>query len=205
MCIYLTNEDDESSQLIFGKARVTPANKKLSIPKLELLATFIADRALKFVLKAISLPESTRHIVWSDSKTVLSWITSLKILPSFIEHRVKEIRSVKNIDFRYVPSKDNPADIPSRGCSLNSLTESTWFNGPSWLHQPNKWPKNENFEINESISEEEEIKVTGTTILPTIPQQTRELFGKKVTEFKSLIHIFKKFPVMLSDLFARPS
>lgn len=186
-CIYLSNEDDQTTNLIFGKARVAPTEKKLSIPRLELLATLISIRALKFILKAINLPETTKHVVWSDSKAVFSWIKSMKILPTFIEHRVKEIRTVKNIEFRYVPSKENPADIPSRECSLETLRESTWFVGPPWLHEPNIWPKNENYDIDETILKEE--KIQETVILPAIPRQSQSLFGLNLANFKSLTHL----------------
>ena len=33
----------------------------------------------------------------------------------------------------YVPTKDNPADYLSRGCTLTQLKSSNWLHGPSWL------------------------------------------------------------------------
>ena len=33
----------------------------------------------------------------------------------------------------YVPTKDNPADHLSRGCSSKPLKLSNWLQGPSWL------------------------------------------------------------------------
>ena len=35
--------------------------------------------------------------------------------------------------WRHCSSKDNPADIASRGTSPAILTESTWVSGPDWL------------------------------------------------------------------------
>lgn len=39
-------------------------------------------------------------------------------------------RRVKN----FVPSEHNPADIASRGCIVNELKNSSWFNGPSFCN-----------------------------------------------------------------------
>ena len=33
----------------------------------------------------------------------------------------------------YVPTKDNPTDYLSRGCTSNQLKSSNWLHGPSWL------------------------------------------------------------------------
>ena len=33
----------------------------------------------------------------------------------------------------YVPTKDNPADYLSRGCTPKQLKSSNWLHGPSWL------------------------------------------------------------------------
>ena len=40
-----------------------------------------------------------------------------------------------NFDFRYVPTKENPADIGTRGFSAEEFKSSIWFQGPVWLFQ----------------------------------------------------------------------
>ena len=37
-------------------------------------------------------------------------------------------------------NRGNPADIGSRGCYPDQLSE-LWFHGPIWLMEENKWPK----------------------------------------------------------------
>ncbi len=49
---------------------------------------------------------------------------------------------MKNVTFHYVPSKENPADIGSRGSTFQQLQESLWWTGPPWLNQEEEhWPK----------------------------------------------------------------
>ena len=69
-------------------------------------------------------------------------IRSKKLLSSFVENRVKEIRSYKDITFHYSPSNENPADIASRGVSMDDLLDNKlWWVGPKWLMQSNDtWP-----------------------------------------------------------------
>ena len=71
----------------------------------------------------------------------MDWIFSTHALPTFVKNRIKEIHTA-NTEFRHVDSKENPADLPSRGISVNELINSkTWWHGPQWLsQQPNNWP-----------------------------------------------------------------
>ena len=79
--------------LIFAKTRLTPT-RKLSIPKLELLAALITSRAINFIESAFRKTTITRKIMWSDSKCVIAQIKTTKILPTYVENRVTEIRKV---------------------------------------------------------------------------------------------------------------
>ena len=46
----------------------------------------------------------------------------------------------------YVPTKDNPADHLSRGCTSKQLKSSNWLHGPSWL-LTHEFPEQTNINI----------------------------------------------------------
>ena len=53
-----------------------------------------------------------------------------------IANRVAEIKTLINhhhVNVIYVPTKDNPADHLSRGCTPKQLKTSNWLHGPSWI------------------------------------------------------------------------
>lgn len=110
--VHQTAHGNESC-LIFAKARIAPLIKR-SIPQLELLATLVGKRAVTFVRNSLDITIS-RTILWTDATTVLQWLHSTSVQPQFIQNRLIELRNGTEITFRYVPTKDNPADILSRG------------------------------------------------------------------------------------------
>ena len=124
--------------LIFSKVRIAP-KKTMSIPRLELMGLLIGVRSLKFVSKELGL-ESTKRIIWTDSQRVLNWLKSKK--PVFVKNCITEITNEKNVEFRYINTKDNPADLPSRTMTSKELKQSTlWWNGPEWLKDNlHSWP-----------------------------------------------------------------
>ncbi|CAM1298626.1 Uncharacterised protein r2_g835 [Pycnogonum litorale] len=142
--IYLRQPGTGKTTLIFSKTRLAPKNK-LTIPRLELMAVLIGVKALQYLEKELDFPH-VRRILWTDSQCVMKWLITKRSLSKFVENRIETIKEVGNINYRYVSTKDNPADLPSRGCKSE--------NGPEWLTTPEReWPtwnvpeiKNENLE-----------------------------------------------------------
>ena len=66
--------------------------------------------------------------LWSDSKVVISWITSDKdIKDVYVANRTVEVKTLitrHKVNVMYVPTKDNPADYLSRGCTSTQLKSS---------------------------------------------------------------------------------
>ena len=159
--------------LVFSKLRLAP-NKAVSIPRLELLAALIGTRAIQFVADQLGVKLAEKHL-WIDSQCVLNWIGSERHASRFIGNRVTEIRKHKDIIFHYVPSKDNPADLASRGMSINDLlANSLWWHGPEWLLDPNHawtiWEQDMPNESRKSSDVVYEAKLDAVEDTPEIPQ-----------------------------------
>lgn len=151
--LYIRTQEREVF-LVFAKSRIAPI-KGMSIPRLELLAILIGVRMVQFVLKQKEL-EDVITILWSDSQCALHWVhNSSRLLPTFIQNRVEEIRKAK-IHFRYIPSEQNPADIATKGISPNKLKGyDLWWKGPKWLTEnESKWPQWK-YNYNEDYQDEE--------------------------------------------------
>ena len=61
----------------------------------------------------------------------------------FVANRAAEILENSSMDqWRHVKGVENPADIGTRGISIENLKESVWLNGPAWLQtDEDNWPK----------------------------------------------------------------
>ncbi|XP_044744246.1 uncharacterized protein LOC123306343 [Coccinella septempunctata] len=73
---------------------------------------------------------------WSDSKVVLAWLQKTPNKQNvFIVNRVNEVhRLLGQVQWNYVKSEENPADLLSRGALPSKLQKNTlWWNGPAWL------------------------------------------------------------------------
>ena len=129
-CIYLVIFQDDnivSGNLLICKGRISPI-KKLSIPKLELLAGLLLARLMKTVTSL--LVDINIEIIeyYSDSTTVLHWINGrVKDWNAFVVRKINEINenSIAS-QWGYVPTLLNKADIPSRGISSIDQINS-WY------------------------------------------------------------------------------
>ena len=144
--VYVTDLSKKSSDLLLSKARVAPKND-LTIPKLELLAVTLATRQAKHLLHQEF--EFTKCIIWTDSEVTLNWICHNRSTQVFVRNRVSEIRQLSvecNLQFLYVPSQLNPADILTRGSTVANLIKNPlWRFGPSFLLNPVDYPTQKDF------------------------------------------------------------
>nr|XP_040024067.1 uncharacterized protein LOC120812302 [Gasterosteus aculeatus aculeatus] len=138
----LESTDNVHVSFITGKARVAPL-KQLTIPRLELAAAVLAVRVNTMLLKELQLPLQ-RSFFWTDSTTVLKYIfNETKRFHTYVANRVSTIRESTDKDqWRYVNTKDNPADEASRGLRAQEFGKGKWLKGPDFLHlPPTRWPK----------------------------------------------------------------
>ncbi|GFW74593.1 integrase catalytic domain-containing protein [Trichonephila clavipes] len=186
-CIFLRSENENSAscQLVQARSRVAPL-KSISIPRLELLACTIEARLVRTVKEDLKLP-SLPVFYWSDSTNALYWIKKSENWAVFVSNRVKEIRNLSNPDdWYYVPGSKNPADLPSRGCSVDVLAKSKWWEGPDWLRGPPKdWPIKEIYPDFEIVNAEKRKTVTSATNSET----NKFKFFNDVSSFGKIVRI----------------
>ncbi|XP_031632022.1 uncharacterized protein LOC116346230 [Contarinia nasturtii] len=109
------------SNLLTSKARVAPI-KPVTIPRLELSAAELLSRLLISVQGSMEFENASYHL-WTDSTVALHWINkeahNLKV---FVANRVQSIQDKSDVKrWHYVNTKDNPADLLSRGLLPSEL------------------------------------------------------------------------------------
>ena len=133
-------------ELVLAKTKVTPL-EAVNVPRLELLAAVLAARLSTIAASALKILSSE----------VLYWIQSRsRVYKVFIANRISIIQSLTNPSaWRYVSTDINPADLASRGCGVEVLSDSNlWWNGPLFLAQPDdQWPANRAEESNAGANE----------------------------------------------------
>lgn len=149
-------------QLVQARSRVAPI-KKITIPRLELLAATIGARIHASILQNLNL-YNVESYFWTDSMTVLAWIRRDDEWGVFVNNRVSEIKRLTSHEqWRHVPGIENPADLPSRGCNGKQLLQSRWWEGPVWLRKSmESWPSTGTDEDEQQITLEKKGCVKST-------------------------------------------
>ena len=145
---YLRVEDVEGKvtvNLVASKCRLAPPNGD-TIPRLELLGALLGARLLNSLRKEYhSILKIDEEFLWTDSSVALSWINQgPRVGGVFVANCVEEITVVGGV-WSWVPTDENPADLPTRGTTVAQLSASKiWWNGPHWLKGPEtEWPKHQ--------------------------------------------------------------
>lgn len=125
---------------ISGKARVAPL-KPVSIPRMELQGALLGSRLGDTITKEMKI-KINKRIFWTDSRTVLGWIhADPRKYQSFVAHRLGEIDELTEAEeWKWVPSKENPADCATRDKMATNTIMYKWLHGPSFLAlERDKW------------------------------------------------------------------
>ena len=115
---------------------------------------------------------------WLDSTVALHWINGNGEYKQFVRNRVRKIQEKHYIQWGHVPTAENPADVGSRGGSVEQLSE-LWWRGPAWLQHPESWP--------------ERIVTTATAESESEAKIVRDVLAVAVQEEDKLDELMEKF------------
>ncbi|XP_065224372.1 uncharacterized protein LOC135848399 [Planococcus citri] len=172
--VYMRSIDNSGKvnvNVIMSKSRVSPL-KRQSIPKLELNAALLLSELIHNIYNVYHNIQISNVRLWSDSEIVLYWIhTPSYKLEVYEANRVQKIQHLtKNFYWDHVISKENPADIISRGLLPEELLNSTiWWKGPDWLSSNNQaWSEKVKFSPANNVTHvgiRKINKLVGTTVV----------------------------------------
>ena len=117
-----------------------------TIPLLELMAASLGVDMTTSISRVFSANGvKVRITFWGDNQAVLYQIhQEEQHKDKIVENRTKKIKlfnEASGAKWRYVPADSNPADLLTRGISLEQFQPSNlWKFGPSWLTNPEEWP-----------------------------------------------------------------
>ncbi|GJQ70763.1 hypothetical protein Trydic_g23054, partial [Trypoxylus dichotomus] len=155
-CVYvraLNKFGDISCNLLCAKSRIAPI-KTMTLPRLELSGALLLARLMERLTRYLSL-QFRKTCYWTDSSIVLSWLKSPKTFKTFVANRIAEIQELTNIaDWHHIGTKENPADLLSRGTTSSTLMHTNlWWHGPKFLQcSTSNWPDSE-FTLTENLPE----------------------------------------------------
>lgn len=154
----LDSNDKYVVRLLCSKSKIAPL-KTQTIPRLELCASLLTAELVSKVLKIFE-NLVTNIFYWTDSEITLCRIKSnlesnQTKLPIFEANRVSKIQELSSsLNWYYVPTQLNPADIVSRGLLASELVNcSFWWNGPEFLTMDQSyWPLQKDIKMSSSDS-----------------------------------------------------
>ena len=122
-------EEKVTVNLVASKCRLAPPNGG-TIARLELLGALFGARLLKSLRKDYKdFLKIDAEFLRSDSSVALAWINQgPRVGGVFVANRVEEITAVGGL-WSWVPTDENPADLPTRGTTVSQLSvRKIWWN-----------------------------------------------------------------------------
>ena len=151
----------------------------MTIPRLELIAAQMATNLAANIKETLPSQNLRSITCWTDSTVVLQWLKNKGHYKVFVANRVSKILEREFIAWKYVRTKQNPADIGSRGSPVRKLPE-LWWTGPTWLKQFLKLPVQPY--IGPTAESPQECKTIPEVIAATV--EALDMFDKLLVKYK---------------------
>lgn len=163
--LYLVSPRLQKVAFIQARSRVANKRKAQTIPRLELQGLLLAARLGEQFLKEVEgYSNVIKVFLWTDSATTWQRVhNDSRRYKDFVRNRLDEIKEMLGDhepylpEIRWVGTKQNPADLISRGSDhADQLCEQWpfWTAGPEFLIQPlETWPTSPQQKVAEDPSE----------------------------------------------------
>ena len=119
-------------------AKASLAKQGLTIPRLEQVSGHMAVNLITNTRDALEGFPVQELYCWLDSTVALHWIRGDGDYKQFVGNRVSKIQQHSDVKWRHVTTQENPADLPSRGGSVQG--EELWWKGPKWFSDKENCP-----------------------------------------------------------------
>ena len=108
----------------------------------------------------------------ADSTVALHWILGHGQYRQFVTNRVKKICGHCEIQWRHVPTTDNPTDLASQADDV--ANSDHWWNGSKWLRDSKAWPKYPVIESSQASEAEEKVMKEQLNLAQQQAEQSNE-------------------------------
>ena len=134
---------------------------------------------------ANALQESVKQVkLWCERMNTLWWIKGHgRSFKPFVANRVGEIQNMTSPEqWRYVPTRDNPADHLTKGMSASALACSEqWWKGPEFLKMvEEEWPDNRFEMSNDAVTEQKKSGYSKRKSVTENHEEKQSLFADAV-------------------------